>query len=140
MKRTIVRTLTLFFLASLPLASGARAQQVEETIKVNVPFEFNIGRKAFPAGQYLLIQARPFLRVQDAQGRVVTTVLTRALQATRSGSSTRIEFETYGDQRVLTRVWQQGESGYELSVSRRATAIAKQRNREVEAAEAGSHP
>jgi hypothetical protein len=139
MKRTIVRTLTLFFLASLPLASRARAQQVEETIKVNVPFEFNIGRKAFPAGQYSLIQARPFLRVQDAQGRVVTTVLTRALQATRSGSSTRIEFETYGDQRVLTRVWQ-GESGYELSVSRRATAIAKQRNREVEAAEAGSHP
>lgn len=140
MKHTIGRTLTLALVAGLLLVGGARAQQVEQIIKVNVPFEFNIGTKAFPAGLYSLIQTRPFLRVQDAHGRVVATVLTRAFQATRSGSSPRLEFETYGDQRVLARVWQQGESGYELGVSKPATAIAKRRNVDIEAAEAGSHP
>ncbi len=139
MKRTIGR-LTSVFMAGLLLAGGARAQQVEQIIKVKVPFEFNVEGKTFPAGQYSLIRSRPFLRVRNAQGRVVATVLTRTLQSTRVGSSPRLEFETRGDQRVLTRVWQEGESGDELNMSKRVTRVAKHRNADVEAAEAGSHP
>ena len=50
MKRLIARTLTSLLLVVLWLGGAAYAQLTHAVIKVNIPFEFNVGNKTFPAG------------------------------------------------------------------------------------------
>jgi hypothetical protein len=54
MENLIARILTPLGLAVLLLAGAARAQFVPRIVQLNVPFDFTVGSKAFPPGQYTL--------------------------------------------------------------------------------------
>jgi len=56
MKQLIARTLTSLLLAVGFLAGIANGQATSWVVKVNIPFEFNVGNKTFPAGSYSLAQ------------------------------------------------------------------------------------
>ena len=126
----------------LLFAGISGAQQAAQIIKFKVPFEFNVGRQAFPAGKYsIAIDAAHFLALRDSQGRVLTKVLTNRVDATGQAGSTRLEFLSNGDQHVLTAVWRQDQSrGYELPQSRQRTLLARSQAARTRPVLAGTQP
>jgi hypothetical protein len=140
MKYTLARILTSLSLTVLLFAGAARAQHAEKVIKVEVPFEFNVGDVTFPAGKYSLVQGGPFLTVRDSRGYILTTVLTRTVQAATPFTSTKLRFSTDGNRHVLTQVWSRDEIfGQQLDGRLPATAVAKHRAAPAQPA-GGSQP
>ena len=69
MKSLFARTLASLLLGVLTLGPLAQAQQAQRIIKVNIPFEFSVGDREFPAGSYSLVSsAPPLLDLRDAKG------------------------------------------------------------------------
>ena len=124
MQNLITRLLTLLTLAVLLLGTLARAQFVEQIIRVKVPFEFTANQKVFPAGEYWFVLAAPdWLEVRDARGQVLASLVTHPVQSLESSTSTKLEFSTKGGDHRLTRLWTAGDSiGNELPASRGTTA------------------
>ncbi|MBZ5600276.1 MAG: hypothetical protein LAN83_18375 [Acidobacteriia bacterium] len=128
MKHLIARTLTSLSLAVLLLAGVAHAQYAQ-VIKAKVPFEFTVGQRTFPAGQYSLVRSAPYLLVlRDAQARVLAMVVTRSTESATTPASAKLEFYNDGDRHILVRVWQQGNPiGQELYRRKAATVVARRR-------------
>ena len=67
MKPLITRMLTSLLTIVL-LAAGSAYAQSPAVIKVNIPFEFALGDKIFPAGDYSIVQPlQHFLVLRDAR-------------------------------------------------------------------------
>jgi hypothetical protein len=114
------KTLSLLSsLAALVLfAPGtARAQFIESTVQANVPFEFTVGRRTLPAGDYTFVAVAPaLLLVRDRDCRTVASVLTNPVQTTSNYSLPRLRFYLQDGKHVLAEVWQPGgHTGYEVS-------------------------
>ena len=120
------RAISVISLAVALFAGMAKAQQADQIIRVKIPFEFTVGRQAFPAGEYsIAIDASRFVALRDARGRVLTTVLANRVESKGKPASTKLKFDGYGGQHVLAQVWRQDEDhGYELGKSRSRTSIA----------------
>ncbi|HSS95426.1 MAG TPA: hypothetical protein VLK33_00270, partial [Terriglobales bacterium] len=59
--RNITAKIALLLSVVVLCASASYAQFARNmTLKVDVPFEFNIGLKAFPAGQYYVTTVAPY--------------------------------------------------------------------------------
>lgn len=142
MKHRIGFALTSLSLAVLLLAGSAQAQLAAHVIKVKVPFEFNVGNQAFPAGEYSLVTTEPFLLLlRDSQAHALATLVTRSVHAPAGPVSSKLEFEVEGGYHRLIRVWQENSSiGQELDRSKPATAAAQRRPADADAALAASQP
>jgi hypothetical protein len=126
MARLLARGLILFILAVGGLAATASAQSMK-MIKVDVPFEFNFGDHAFPAGTYTLVQARQhFLSLRDAQGRTIAQLFTQGIESNNPADSTRLKFDFSEGQHRLIEVWREQDSaGERLYQSKVQTIRAK---------------
>jgi hypothetical protein len=142
MKHRIGLTLTSLALAVLLLAGSAHAQFTAHIIKVKVPFEFNVGNQAFPAGEYSLVSTAPYLLLlRDSQAHVLATLVTRSVHAPAVPASAKLEFDVEGGYHRLIRVWQENNAiGQELDRPKPATAVAKRRPANAHAAVAVSQP
>src|SRR5271169_3683057 len=73
MKGQIARTLTIVSVAVWLFAGAAYGQYVQQIIKVNAPFEFNVYDKTLPAGDYSAVFVAPNrIYLQDSHGRTLT--------------------------------------------------------------------
>ena len=82
MKQLITRTLTSLMLAVVWLATTAPAQSTPLVIKVNIPFEFSIGDRTFPPGDYSLVQPlQHLLALRDARGQTIASVFTSGIES-----------------------------------------------------------
>ena len=142
MKHRIGMTLTSLSLAVLLLAGSAHAQYIAHVIKAKIPFEFNVGNRAFPAGEYSLESTAPYLLVlRDSQAHVLATVVTRSVHAPAVPASAKLEFDTVGGYHRLIRVWQENSIiGQELDRPKLASALAKRRPANAPATVAASQP
>ena len=100
---------TLVVAAALTLAAATAAQaQTGESVVVRIPFEFHVGDKAMPAGEYSIGPASQnpsrALSVRAVGGRAAKVVLTDAAEPEARGAHARLEFQRYGDQYFLRRV------------------------------------
>ena len=141
MKHLLSRTFTALMLALMGLAPTARAQSAP-VIKVNVPFEFTVGDRTFPAGDYSL--ARPEqhrLELRDSRGWTIDWVLTEGIDSLTPAASTRLKFDSSEGQHILTEVWlQQQTSGERLQPVKDNTILVKHRSAEARETSEGSQP
>lgn len=130
MKNCVKRTLTSLLLGVLALAYTAHAQRTQPVIKVNIPFEFNVGDQTFPAGNYSLVRLQPaLLELRDAENRSLTTVVTNFVQALTPAVAPKLQFYTEGARHELAQVWQEDESiGQQLQRPKSGTKTAPRRS------------
>jgi hypothetical protein len=127
MKLKIFTTATLFGLLLLPLAHA----QVSAGLQGNIPFSFQVGGTAFPAGEYVVSRNTNSHTVLLLRGsdRKTGAILfdAPATLGTMAAQNTKLVFHRYGSTYFLRQVWQGGhQNGNELSLSKAERVIAHQ--------------
>jgi hypothetical protein len=100
MKR--ITKIALLSLATLGASVGAKAQQL--VLKVTVPFNFTVGEKLLPAGNYTISSpSRGIILVRAAdRDYMASIVATHGNNESSDGS--KVVFDVYGDQYFLHRI------------------------------------
>ena len=134
MKRIAAKLTSLMVVVLLWTAAGYAQYAPQLILKVDIPFEFNVGKKTFQAGAYQVVQIAPHtLALRDGQDRFLISVVTGPVVARNARSTPALRFEVDGDQHVLSQVWPgNGTTGHELSIPKRVTYLAQQRTADVE--------
>jgi len=130
MTNLIARILTPLSLAVLLCAGTAQAQIEQRVIHVNVPFEFTVGDKAFPAGDYSFVRIAPGrLDLRNSEDHVLLSLLTHSVELRESSPATKLKFSSVAGGHALTQVWVENETvGYELAAPKTSIAFAKHRS------------
>ncbi|HYL13596.1 MAG TPA: hypothetical protein VEV41_11205 [Terriglobales bacterium] len=108
----------LLAVLTILLAAGSVYAQTRRVV-ANVPFDYMIGNKALPAGQYD-IQPAGDLGVLAIVGTDHATFATSyRAQASKPAEQSKLVFHRYGNRYFLSQIWIQGsEVGRELPKSR----------------------
>lgn len=129
-KQTLSVFATLGLMIGLAVASGY-AQDMKLVAKI--PFNFTVGSKALPAGEYTVRRLSPdFVVVQSADAQGAAIALTRFAQSNTIQEEGKLVFHRYGDYYFLSSAWRPGENvGLEIPKSKleremaRRTTVAK---------------
>jgi hypothetical protein len=135
--KSLQQTLTpLLLLTVLLFAGAARAQTATPLIRINVPFEFQVGNKLLPAGDYSVCRANPYiLVVRDSRQRVVATLVTTPAQTLAPPTVPKLAFRVQGTRNVLTHVWlANSRYGFEFPASHTRPLFAQTPTSNVQAA------
>ena len=104
--KLIGRTALSFLLMAWSVTGIAQAQFVAWVVKADIPFQFQVGRKTFPAGSYSLIRTGSYtLMLRDSRAAVVATVMTTPVVAVAPHARPKLAFHVEGGQYILTCVW-----------------------------------
>lgn len=123
-----VAVFTLFFLAAI----SARAQTANRMQRTSIPFEFNVGNKSFPPGEYRVgsvnSQSDPAALVFTSRdGKMSLMILTRSVRARGTERGARLVFNRYGDRYFLSQVWRPSDAtGMELFRSRAERDVSRE--------------
>src|SRR5882724_5003950 len=124
MKRIIANATLLMAVVLLFTAAGFTQQHA---IKVDVPFEFNVGQKTFPAGEYRVAQvATHVLALRDGNNRFLTFVLTQPMSSDNRVTP-KLRFKVEDGRHVLSEAWADGGMGYLFSVPKRLIGVVQNR-------------
>jgi len=112
----------------LVLAVGSVQAQSEGSLEVNIRFDFQVGNKVLPAGEYTvrrLSQNSMIVESADGSERVIAQVPGR-VERGRKTNSEKMVFHQYGDQYFLTQVWMTRDGdGRELATSKAEREASK---------------
>ena len=122
---------SLIFLAAAlaAFALPARAQS-DRLISADVPFNFYVKDRAFPAGSYTValiqITGADALKIQSADGRITAIIPTRGATARVTSRDARLVFNRYEDHYFLSQVFGlEDEAAQTVAKSRTEDALAK---------------
>jgi hypothetical protein len=105
--------LQVSFVAVVAAGAGVQAAHGQSThVRAQIPFDFTVGDKKFPAGEYSIGRAQSgndaLLEVSSVKGNLTAFRLTSEdLSLARKASDTLV-FHQYGDQYFLYEVWPAG--------------------------------
>jgi len=120
-----VRTIAAILLVWGFVVGSAHGQAGAPGIKVNVPFQFMIGRTSFSPGRYLFISSRDKVWVQQASGQNVAVLFTGALDGKVPERGGRVIFDCYFGECFLSQVWIAGqEAGRTVPKSKHQVQLA----------------
>lgn len=138
MSRSFIRNVTmgtlLMMVAMVGATASAHGQSLSDHIRAKIPFDFVVGDKKLPAGEYFIgnaqITSNIVLRISSRNG--VANTLTIPVQVGTPTDATKLVFHRYGDQYFLFQVWQAGaktgravpRSDAERDVERKASLSA----------------
>jgi hypothetical protein len=107
MTRNLVRILTI--------AAGIPLYAQSHLLTAKVPFDFTVGRKSFPAGEYTLkVDANSgTIFLQSADRRYNMFALTIPASSGKNQTA-HLTFNRYGDQYFLSQIWGRGSNGREV--------------------------
>ncbi len=110
---------TLAFVTAL----AADAQTQGRQLSANVPFDFVVGDKAMPAGQYrigrITREADGAIVVSSADSSSNAMRLTNVVQGEQAAKQSTLVFHRYGDKYYLAQIWTAGnQEGRELLKSK----------------------
>ena len=112
MKRELLKGFTMLALivtvALATAVASANAQSTARKVVANVPFEFSVGYKALPAGEYsvqTIASAGDGLLIQSADGKISALRLSDATSRIKDKSPARLVFHRYGERYFLAEVW-----------------------------------
>lgn len=132
MKKQALKVVTLLTLVvTLALASAAVPISAApgDRVMANVPFEFIVGDKTLPAGEYTVGRVSEMadnaIAIRSKDGKANAIRLTNSLETDRSSSKVRLVFHRYGNRCFLSEVWT-GMSGRRLNKSRNERAIERE--------------
>ena len=134
MKKQAFRTISMLSFLLVLAAVSVNAQRLSDnSIAVNIPFDFAVGQTKLPAGKYTLRRiALPSsydrLVIQSADGRGDTrTFMTGPKRTSEVQKQSNLVFNRYGDQYFLSQVWMAGsDTGRDLFQSRNERNLAKE--------------
>jgi hypothetical protein len=114
MKRQIVNSLSMFVMLTAAFAVAvvsAKGQSIRAVAQV--PFDFVIGDKVLPAGEYTvnsMTQDGSILRIHNDEAGQAATRVTITVVAKSRNSQSRLIFHRYGQTYFLAEVWREGDS------------------------------
>jgi hypothetical protein len=132
MNRKLYSTFAMLSLLLMMAVVSVQAQS-RGKIAVTIPFEFQIGNKTLPAGEYSVKQLTPnSMLVQSDDGQASALVVTNnRVQAdiNERAAQERLVFHQYGSQYFLSQVWLvRGGDGRELNKTGAERQAAKAQN------------
>jgi hypothetical protein len=127
--KNVHKAVALAGLLVLLTFSSALAQSDRQTI-INIPFNFSVGEKSFPAGKYVIERNRQdsdtvwVIRHKDNSGKAV--MLTNPVRANDTQEETKLVFSRYDDLYFLSGFWIAGSNtGREIQISNKEKALDK---------------
>jgi hypothetical protein len=99
----------LFVLAVLLLASTTQAQQ--NAVKADVPFDFTVGDRAYPAGEYTLraaLQDAGIMRLDNTQEPLAGFIPSNSCSSAEPSKETKLVFHRIGNRYFLYQIWTAG--------------------------------
>ena len=129
MKKQAFGTVTMLTLLLALTAISVSAQSQRSKI-TNIPFDFIVGEKTLPAGEYTVEpNRRDFDKVwlvQSRDGRTSAVFTTMPVRASETQEKAKFVFHKYGDRYFLSQIWTPGgNSGRELLMPRVERELAK---------------
>lgn len=132
MKRNILRGFTMLTLivaiAFVTAVASANAQS--RAVVANIPFEFSVGDKALPSGEYLVRavnESGNALAIQNKQSSKSAIRLSNSIEAPKASKNTKLVFHRYGPRYFLAEVWVSGErTGRQLLKTKEESTIESQ--------------
>jgi hypothetical protein len=129
MKKQALRTFTMFSLVLMLTAVSVCAQS-DRSGFLNIKFNFIVGGKILPAGEYTVEPNRRdsdnIWLVQSRDRHISVLFTTVSVQGNEAQERTRFVFNRYGDQYFLSQIWPfEGNSGRELLMTHREQELAK---------------
>lgn len=119
--RSVLGVLTV-----LLMATAAQAQQTH--VKANVPLDFVVGDRAYPAGEYSLnsiVSDGSVIRIAKAQEATSADVMSHSCSNKTYTDKTKLVFRRVGDSYFLYQIWPAGRlSGREFAKSNSELRLA----------------
>jgi len=122
MTTQIVRNLSVALFAAATLFA-----QGSQTLKVQVPFGFHVGKSVLPAGGYTVYTEGPahVLRLTSDDSKSTVMIQSNAVEKLSPPSQGMLIFNKYGDEYFLSQVWRPGNNtGRELQKTKREFEVA----------------
>jgi hypothetical protein len=133
MKRELLKGITMLALmVTLALATAVASANAQSAQKVvaDVPFEFSVGYKTMPAGEYsvqTIVSAGDGLLIRSADGKNLALRLSEPTERAKDKSQARLVFHRYGDRYFLAQVWSgSNNTGRQLLKSQEESAIERE--------------
>jgi hypothetical protein len=119
-----------FVLLALTVLLMATATQAQKTkVRAIVPFDFVVGDRAYPAGEYFLnpmADNDTVIRIDNTQEPAAGHVSSNACTGATPSAKTKLVFRRMGDNYHLYQVWVEGRlSGREFLMSRTEVQLAR---------------
>ena len=105
-----MKRLVELLLGVVLLSSGmAHAQSILWMVKASIPFEFNVGNRTMPAGQYSLVQLQQHsVQLRNARGEAIAFAFTSGVMSPGSAKISKLKFRVKGGHHILEQVWLRG--------------------------------
>lgn len=135
MKRNVIKRLTMLSLVSMVSLCAAAASanaQLSTPIRAKIPFDFSVGDKKLPAGEYTFSRLSGFsdnkvISVSGADAGAHVFQSTFAAHVPTPKNKSTLVFHKYGDQYFLEQIWSGGEqAGSQVPESRSERTIERQ--------------
>ena len=121
--------LTLIVAMAL-VTAVASANGQSRSVAANVPFDFSVGDKILPAGEYTVRAFTPngnTLAIQNKQSAKAAIRLSNEITSSLASQKTKLVFHRIGPRYFLAEVWVSGEkSGRQLLKTKEQSTIESQ--------------
>jgi hypothetical protein len=114
MKKQVYTMIAMIVLVG-SMAVAAQAQNSGHTrLIANIPFQFNVGNKTLPAGEYTVTQVNPasdnaVLRLRSKDGRA-SAMMQMASVIGKSQENAKLIFNRLGNQYFFAQAWVDGDN------------------------------
>lgn len=132
MKKQAYIIVTMIALMTVVGLSTAKAQTSGTTqLIANIPFEFSVGNKTMPAGEYTVRCTNPasdlkVFQLRSRDGRASVMARTNSVIG-KTQEDAKLVFNRYGDHYFFAQAWFQADStGVQVSKSRSEKQIARE--------------
>jgi hypothetical protein len=124
MKHARYAIVLLGLLTAALVASGFG--QLSIPLKANIPFDFQVGNKMFPAGEYRLEPMNSTLLIRSTDKSAnAAMILVGSCRTLKAQERSKLIFHRYGSNYFLSKVWVAGETaGADVPTSSREKEIA----------------
>lgn len=123
------RIFAIASLLALSLMATAQVVHAQQTLVVNIPFEFRTTNATLPAGEYYVERvgrSGDVLAMRNADTNAAAVVMTMPTRAKNGQSESKLVFHRYGNRYFLSQIWEsQGGLGRELPKSESEKELAK---------------
>lgn len=98
------------FVMVVGLAVGVASAQFPEPLKFRTPFDFVVGDRLAPAGEYIVrVVSEHMLSIASADGKVNAFMRSLPLQKTETETRFRLVFHRYGVHYYISEIWTPGD-------------------------------
>lgn len=129
MKKQAIKAFVLLGLFLSLSAIHVNAQNKTLVRKVEIPFDFSIRDKTFPAGAYSITrvnQEKSILHLRSEDGQEMINIVTTTAQAKEAPKTARLIFHRYGETYFLAQIWESEDiQGRQLSKSRTERSVER---------------